>query len=106
MGERSVRIRKVMGSTPTGSTKKPLQRMPGRFCYEWESKDERHRATVRWTVVTASDQAPAGARIDSHRVHQKAASAYAEAAFFLFMLSDKLLIVVALILKIFIYVIT
>ena len=29
------------------------------------SKDERHRATVRWTVATASDQAPAGARIES-----------------------------------------
>ena len=30
-----------------------------------DSKDERHRATVRWTVATASDQAPAGARIES-----------------------------------------
>ena len=28
-------------------------------------KDERHRATVRWTVATASDQAAAAARIDS-----------------------------------------
>ena len=28
-------------------------------------KDERYRATVRWTVVTASDQAPAGARVKS-----------------------------------------
>ena len=47
------------------------------FClfgtHEWDSKDERHRATVRWTVVTASDQAPAGARIESHHRHQKKA---------------------------------
>ena len=28
-----------------------------------DSKDERDRATVRWTVATASDQAPSGARI-------------------------------------------
>ena len=30
-----------------------------------DSKDERHRATVRWTVATASDQSPAAARIVS-----------------------------------------
>ena len=28
-------------------------------------KDERHRASVQWTLATASDQAPAGARIKS-----------------------------------------
>ena len=33
--------------------------------YLRDSKDERHRATVRWTVVTASDQTPAGVRIES-----------------------------------------
>ena len=38
-----------------------------------DSKDERHRATVRWTVVTASDQAAAAARIESLRAgHEKA----------------------------------
>ncbi len=41
--------------------------------HEWDSKDERHRATVRWTVVTASDQAPAGARVESRRGRQKKA---------------------------------
>ena len=39
--------------------------------HEWDSKDERHRATVRWTVVTASDQAPAGARVESCNVHHE-----------------------------------
>ena len=33
------------------------------FLKRRDSKDERDRATVRWTVATASDQAPAGARI-------------------------------------------
>ncbi len=45
------------------------------FClfgtHEWDSKDERHRATVRWTVVTASDQAPAGARIEPRCLHHE-----------------------------------
>ena len=37
-----------------------------------DSKDERYRATVQWTVVTASDQAPAGARVESlHSDHNK-----------------------------------
>ena len=35
------------------------------------SKDERHRATVRWTVVTASDQAPAGARVEPRCLHHE-----------------------------------
>ena len=35
------------------------------------SKDERHRATVRWTVATASDQAPAGARVEPHCLHHE-----------------------------------
>ena len=34
-------------------------------------KDERHRATVRWTVVTASDQAPAGARVEPRCLHHE-----------------------------------
>ena len=33
-------------------------------------KDERYRASVRWTLATASDQAPAGARVESLQVHQ------------------------------------
>ena len=45
------------------------------FClfgtHEWDSKDERHRATVRWTVVTASDQAPAGARVEPRCLHHE-----------------------------------
>ena len=40
------------------------------FCFEWDSKDERHRATVRWTVVTASDQATAVARVESLTLRQ------------------------------------
>ena len=39
------------------------------FAPEQDAKDERYRATVRWTVATASDQAPAGARIESCNVH-------------------------------------
>ena len=35
-----------------------------------DSKDERHRATVRWTVVTASDQTPAGVRVESLTARQ------------------------------------
>lgn len=35
------------------------------FLKRRDSKDERDRATVRWTDATASDQAPAGARIMS-----------------------------------------
>ena len=35
------------------------------------SKDERYRATVRWTVATASDQAPAGARVEPHCLHHE-----------------------------------
>ena len=34
-------------------------------------KDERNRATVRWTVVTASDQAAAAARVKSRYSDQK-----------------------------------
>ena len=37
------------------------------------SKDERHRATVRWTVATASDQAPAGARVEPRCLHHEKA---------------------------------
>ncbi len=40
------------------------------WLFMWDLKDERYRATVRWTVVTASDQATAVARIKSHRVYQ------------------------------------
>ena len=32
-------------------------------------KDERYRATLRGSVVTASDQAPAGERVKSCQVH-------------------------------------
>ena len=40
------------------------------FFYQGQDlKDERYRATVRWTVVTASDQAPAGARVKSCYPH-------------------------------------
>ncbi len=43
------------------------------FVRLWDSKDERHRATVRWTVVTASDQAAAAAaRIESLPARQAA----------------------------------
>ena len=44
------------------------------FCLQFfkrDSKDERHRATVRWTVVTASDQTPAGVRVKSFCPCQK-----------------------------------
>ena len=58
------------------------------FClfgtHEWDSKDERHRATVRWTVVTASDQAPAGARIESHHRHQQKGNRVSGSFFCLF----------------------
>ena len=43
------------------------------FCLQnskWDLKDERYRATVRWTVVTASDQATAVARIESLTLRQ------------------------------------
>ena len=39
------------------------------FLQEQDLKDERYRATVQWTVVTASDQAPAGARVKSCYPH-------------------------------------
>ncbi len=73
LGECYIRIVEVVGSTPIGSTKNHYgNSRDGFFILQgWESKDERYRATVRWTVVTASDQATAVARIDSHRVHQK-----------------------------------
>ncbi len=39
------------------------------------SKKERYRATVRWTVVTATDQAAQfAARVDPPHLHQKKAS--------------------------------
>ena len=41
------------------------------FLFERDLKDERHRATLRWSVVTASDQAPAGARIEPLRAKKK-----------------------------------
>ena len=44
------------------------------FClhfFKRDSMDERHRATVRWTVVTASDQTPAGVRVESLTLRQK-----------------------------------
>ena len=40
------------------------------FVVQRDSKDERHRATVRWTVVTASDQATAVARVESLAARQ------------------------------------
>ena len=40
------------------------------FYFVWDSKDERYRATVRWTVVTASDQATAVAQIESLTLRQ------------------------------------
>ena len=46
-----------------------------------DSKDERHRATVRWTVATASDQAPAGARIESCLGRQENALAFCKCFF-------------------------
>ena len=48
-----------------------------------DSKDERYRATVRWTVVTASDQAPAGARVESPVSHRQKGT-YREIGAFLF----------------------
>ena len=41
------------------------------LCDEEDLKDERYRATVRWTVATASDQAPAGARVKSSLTQPK-----------------------------------
>ena len=40
-----------------------------------DSKDERYRATVQWTVVTASDQASADARVESLALMHKKLSA-------------------------------
>ena len=43
------------------------------FCLQFfnrDSKNERYRATVRWTVVTASDQTPAGVRVESLTARQ------------------------------------
>ena len=63
-----------MGSSPTtGTNKKGIaSAVPFLFgTHEWDSKDERHRATVRWTVVTASDQAPAGARVEPRCLHHE-----------------------------------
>ena len=43
----------------------------GFFHKKRDLKDERYRASVRWTLATASDQAPAGARIKSlHSDHR------------------------------------
>ena len=66
--------RGVTGSSPVwgANNETPSKRMV--FCCFWaktDSKDERHRATVRWTVATASDQAPAGARIESCCLHHE-----------------------------------
>ena len=54
------------------------------FLKRRDSKDERDRATVRWTDATASDQAPAGARIESCLGRQRKALAFA-GAFLLFL---------------------
>ena len=48
----------------------PKQEIDLLFFGARDLKDERHRATVRWTVVTASDQAAAAARIKSLRAGQ------------------------------------
>ena len=53
------------------------------------SKDERYRATVRWTVATASDQAPAGARVEPRCLHQKTAALVRGWPFFLLHRSSK-----------------
>ena len=53
------------------------------FCVIEDSKDERHRATVRWTVVTASDQATAVARIESLAARQNPIEVRASVGFFL-----------------------
>ena len=58
------------GPKPTGQSKTDLSV----FCMRRDSKDERHRATLRWSVVTASDQTPAGARIESLRARKSTSS--------------------------------
>ena len=60
--------RGVTGSSPVwgANNETPSKRMVFCcFCAKTDSKDERNRATVRWTVATASDQAPAAARVES-----------------------------------------
>ena len=51
--------------------------------FQWGSKDERYRATVRWTVVTASDQATAVARIESLALRQNPIEVIASVGFLL-----------------------
>ena len=54
------------------------------FLFWKDLKDERHRATVRWTVVTASDQAAAAARVKSFLRNQKCKPSVRVACVFLF----------------------
>ena len=62
-------ILKNGGSNPFGRAKVKAHALCVGFYFfgARDSKDERYRATVRWTVVTASDQAAAAARIESLR---------------------------------------
>ncbi len=57
-----------------------------------DSKDERHRATVRWTVVTASDQAAAAARIESLTLRQKIPFTNVGGIFYLFTINSSLVL--------------
>ena len=68
-------ILKIGGSNPFERAKKFLvSSRRGISFLRRDSKDERDRATVRWTVATASDQAPAGARVEPRCLHQKTAA--------------------------------
>ena len=60
-------------STPKGTNEKHSPCVGAfRFLFVDEDlKHERHRATVRWTVVTASDQTPAGVRVKSSPRNQQ-----------------------------------
>ena len=65
-------ILKNGGSNPFGRAKQAISDFRRLLFYfgARDLKDERHRATVRWTVVTASDQAATAARIKSLRAGQ------------------------------------
>ncbi len=66
-----------------GRQKVPASLEAGTFFHvRRDSKDERYRATVRWTVVTASDQATAGARVESRRGRQKVPASLEAGTFF------------------------
>ena len=64
---------------PQACESNPLQRAKDRWTRQGsavflfsvrDSKDERYRATLRWSVVTVSDQTPAGVQIESLAARQ------------------------------------